>query len=480
MPAALPAAVTAPRLLTQPFPEWCKNLRIKTDRGIRSFEVFDWQGDFSEILLNSPRIPITLLSSRQTGKTAVLLALVVWLALSREQFTGLLIHRKGDDAKTLARRTKRLIPRGVRLASESLSLIEFAETGSALHFRSSNHKQEDGAEAAGRGLDSVDFVIIEEASHTNNVKELLGVIGPCLTHSAMATIVLVGTSGRRDSYFYDSLCDAYGGREPLENTLETIRQWDGAPFYVQRSPGRVAIITNWRAIPKFAAEGTDATGYPNYLRRIKKEQDLSDAQISSEHELRFDSDTTSAVFDFTLVKKAHAGQREMPLKDGVYYAGVDGSGKPKPGRKGDYTVCVILRRLPDEKYKLVCLYRKRGLTFERRYADICSDLNRYDPILTLVEANDGLGQTYEENLTNGCPSLDIERFIQNQARKAGIVNRIELALEKKKLIIPFEDVIKELLDFQILEDGTMGAVGKDAHDDTVMALGMALAAAEVA
>ena len=89
----------------------------------------------------------------------------------------------------------------------------------------------------------------------------------------------------------------------------------------------------------------------------------------------------------------------------------------------------------------MCLYRKRGLTFERRYADICSDLNRYDPILTLVEANDGLGQTYEENLTNGCPSLDIERFIQNQARKAGIVNRIELALEKKKLIIPFEDVI---------------------------------------
>ena len=98
--------------------------------------------------------------------------------------------------------------------------------------------------------------------------------------------------------------------------------------------------------------------------------------------------------------------------------------------------------------------------------------------MTLVEANDGLGQTYEENLTSGCPSLDIERFNQNQARKAGIVNKIELALEKDKLIIPFEDVRKELLDFKILDDGTMGAVGKDAHDDTVMALGMALAAAE--
>ncbi|MEL7224035.1 MAG: hypothetical protein AAGL17_04020 [Cyanobacteria bacterium J06576_12] len=136
---AMPVQSGGAELLKVPFVEWCKTLRIKTDRGLKPFELFDWQGDFVDIVLQNPRTPITLLSSRQTGKTADLLAFMVWLSLSREQFTGLLIHRKGDDARQLARRAKKFVPHGTRLGTESLSLIEFLGTGSALHFRSANH-----------------------------------------------------------------------------------------------------------------------------------------------------------------------------------------------------------------------------------------------------------------------------------------------------------------------------------------------------
>lgn len=464
-------------LLTEPFAQWCRGLRIKTENGIESFDLFDWQDEFIDLLLNNPKIPISLLSSRQTGKSAVILALLVWLSLSRFEFTAVVTHRKGDDVRQLARRCKKFIPDGVRLESDSLSLIEFRDTGSQLHFRSCNPKAEDGAEAVGRGLASVDLIVIEEASHTSNVQDVMRVIGPTLTHSPMKTVLQIGTASRKESYYYGCLRDAFGGTEPLENTLSGIRAGTIEPFHVERGEKRIAVITNWRAIPRFRDEGFDEDGRPNYLKRIEKEQDLSESQVNSEHELIFDSDTTQIVFEFTDVMKAQGGQWEPAKEGGVYFAGVDGSGKPKPGRKGDFTVCIVLKK-EKEIFRVVALYRRRGITFQRRYKEMSELLNGYDPLQTLVEANDGLGQTYEENLCAACPKLDIERFNNNNQRKALLINKIQLALEKEELKIPKSPIIDELLGFQLLEDGTMGAIGKDAHDDTVIALGLALVAAQ--
>ncbi|NER78078.1 MAG: hypothetical protein F6K42_00580 [Leptolyngbya sp. SIO1D8] len=466
-------------MLDVPFIEWCKSLRIKSEKGPVAFELFDWQADFAELLLETPKTPITLLSSRQTGKTALVMALLVWLCLSQFQFTGVVTHRKTEDVRELARRCKSFIPSGTKLESDSLSLIAFRDSGSRLFFRSSNpRQQEEGAEGVGRGLSSVDLVVLEEASHTSNIREVIGVIGPTLTWSPMATILQIGTAGSKQSYFYESLVDAYGSTERLEKTLTEIRENKIKPYQVQRGKNRISVITNWRAIPRFKNEGIDSgTGRPNHLIRIQKEQDLSDSQIDSEHELIFDSDKTSAVFDFKEVMQAQTGQWEPPEPDGVYFAGVDGSGKPKPGRKGDYTVCLIIRKYDEDDFRVVRLYRKRGISFERRYAEICEIIDEYRPSESLVESNDGLGQTYVEALQSGCLSQRIRRFNSNPDRKAYIVNKIQLALEKGCLKIPKSAIIDELLSFQRLENGEMAAVGKNVYDDTVMALGMALTAA---
>lgn len=465
-------------LLEMPFDNWCKQLKIKSSRGLQPFDLFDWQSQFNQVLLENPRTPITLLSSRQTGKTADILALLVYLALSKWEFTAVIIHRKGDDSKQLARRCKRFIPDSVRLGTCNLSLIEFLETGSQLHFRSCNPRHTDGAEAVGRGLNSVDLVVIEEASHTGNIQEILTVIGPTLTWSNMANILMIGTAGRKESYYYQSLVDAYQSAEELERTLEQIRNNAIEPFQVKYGSNRIAVITNWRAIPEFAAEGVDPeTNRANYLIRIQKEQDLSDSQVDSEHELKFDSDKSLGAFDFTLVMAAQSGEWEPADPNAIYYAGVDGSGLPNNNKKGDYTVCIIIK-VDAEGVRAVRLYRRRGISFERRYADICGILNEYQPILTYVESNDGLGQTYCENLNAGCPSLDIERFNQTNQKKALIVNKIQVGLERSNLFIPKSAIVDELLGFQVFADGSMGNMpGKDSHDDTVMALGMALAAA---
>lgn len=474
-PPALLGALSVPAtndgddsaLLKMPFVEWSSQLRIKSEKGLIPFELFDWQGDFSQLILDNPRIPITLLSSRQTGKTALVLALLVWLSLSRHQFTAVVIHRKGDDVRQLARRTKKFIPDGVRLGSDSLSLIEFSDTGSQLHFRSCNPRNEDGAEQTGRGLNSVDVAVIEEASHTSNVAEVMTVLGPTLTWSPMSTVIQIGTAGRKETAYYGGLCDAFKGANNLEATLGKIRTGKAEPYQVARSDKRIAVITNWRAIPRFKDE-------PDYLGRIKKEQDLAESQIDSEHELKFDSDKTSAMFDFKLVRNAIRGGWEAPEKGGVYFAAVDGSGRPKGKSKGDYTVLFIIKKLETGKFQAVKMYRRRGITFAERYAAICEILNAYEPIETFVEANDGMGQQYHENISEGCPGLVISRFPQTEVKKAGIIGKISLALENDDLGIPKSIIIDELLGFSELDDGKMGAVGKDAHDDTTMALGMAL------
>lgn len=462
--------VSRGKLLAVPFIDWCKQLRIKSEKGLIPFELFDWQGDFSALVLENPRIPITLLSSRQTGKTALVLALLVWLALSRHQFTSVVIHRKGDDVRQLGRRAKKFIPDGTRLETDSLSLLEFSDTGSQIHFRSCNPRNEDGAEQVGRGLNSVDVAVIEEASHTSNVAEIMTVLGPTLTWSPMATVIQIGTAGRKETAYYSGLCDAFQGANNLESVLSKIRKGTAEPYQVSRSENRIAVITNWRAIPRFRNE-------PDYLGRIKKEQDLSDSQVSSEHELIFDSDKTQAIFDFKLVRNATRGEWEAPQAGAVYFAAVDGSGRPK-GKRGDYTVCLVLKKLDSGKFQVVKLYRRRGITFSQRYAEICEILNAYQPLETLVEANDGMGQTYHENISEGCPDLYIDRFPQTDVRKAGIVGKISLALENDDLGIPKSVILDELLCFSELEGSRMGAVGKDAHDDTVMALGMALQAAQ--
>ena len=56
------------------FAEYCASLRIKTTEGIKPFELFPWQVEFTDLLAGPKaltRRQISLLSSRQTGKTSV-------------------------------------------------------------------------------------------------------------------------------------------------------------------------------------------------------------------------------------------------------------------------------------------------------------------------------------------------------------------------------------------------------------------------
>lgn len=461
-------------LVTQSFPEWCQTLSIKTDGGLMPFELFPWQADFADLVLSDGEAhrTISLLSSRQTGKTSLLLALATYLVLSRRQFTGLLIHRTIEDARNLCRRIKRFLPSEVRLTTDSLSLLEFADTQSSLHFRSSNPSKEDGAEQCGRGLESVDLVIVEEASHTANLQKVVGVVAPCTTWSSLGVMVFVGTAGSKESYYYKHLSKSAGGDNALEKILNAIRRGSIQPFQVMRSlGGPIGVVTNWRAIDRFRRDS-------DFLKNIQEKLDLTNDQVDSEYELIFGSAVDSAVFEFETVRRAQRTSLRPynPPKGSAVFIGIDPAGQ---GR--DFACAIALHRHTDDegqrKYRVCRLYRKRTGTSDQHLNAITTLIEKLSPALVVVEGN-GMGVIWNEKLA-GLGVHYIESFSTTESSKEVLISRIIIALERNVLELPEGPIIEELLSFRRTEKGRLQASSK-AHDDTVMALGLALHAARFA
>lgn len=456
-------------LLEISFSEWCQSLRIKTDKGLQPFELFPWQESFADLILGEKpltRRAIALLSSRQTGKTSLLLALAAYLAQSRRQFTALVIHRTTQDAYLLCRRLKRFLD-GVTLKTDSLSLLEFADSNSAIHFRSCNPKKADGAESAGRGLESVDLVFCDEASHSANLKDVLGVVAPTLTWSSMGIVCFVGTASSKQSYYYENLAAAAGGAEKLENTLSGIREGKLAPYQVlDTGEGAIGVVTNWRAIERFKNE-------PDFLSRVQNEFDLSDSQMDSEYELIFGSSVDSAVFDYALVMGAQVEPEpyEYSCSD-IIYIGVDPAGIGK-----DFAVAIALRATKEEGheiYTVVEMYRKRTGTSEQHLSAVDSMILDFDPLKTVVETN-AMGQTWLEHLLGRGHSRPIIGVATTAKSKPVLIGRLQLALERGVLRVSQKPIIDELLAYRRLENDKMEA-GGNAHDDCVTALSLALLA----
>jgi len=455
-------------LLEQPFPEWCETLKIKTPDGLAPFELFDWQRQTAELLTGPTRATgrqIVVLSSRQTGKTSMFLALAGHQAQANAHFQGVIIHKTGTDSGLLARRLKRFLG-GVKPEPDNLSLLGF-DTGAFLHFRSSNpNRGEEGAEQCGRGLESVDIVIVEESGHTSNLADVLGVIGPAMTWGNPKLSILIGTAGSKASHYYELLSKAAGGSDKFEALLEGIRRGTEQPFQIlnREGPGPIAVISNWRCIPEFAAE-------PDFLGRVQEELNLSDAQIASEYEMVFSSAVDSAVFDFGLVMAAQTELEPYEHSNAnVVYIGVDPAGQGK-----DFAVAIALQKTEEEGqqiYTVVRMYRKRTGVSEQHLSAVADMVSALDPIVTTIETN-SMGQLWLEHLGGLGFSCPIDGFATTTKSKPVLIGRLQIALEKGVLRIPKGPIVDELLAFRRNDNGRMEA-GGNAHDDCVVALALAL------
>ena len=167
-----------------------------------------------------------------------------------------------------------------------------------------------------------------------------------------------------------------------------------------------------------------------------------------------------------------SGSREADTK-ALYYFGVDPS-----GAGADYSVCIVLEKIVREKkqcYRVAKLYRRKSGTAEQHLGTISDLIKEYDPISVSIEQN-GMGAIWLEGLSGLGLGNEINGFTTSQKSKEMLIGRLQLALERGALEIPKGLIIDELLAFRRTEKGRLEAGGK-AHDDCVMALALALAAA---
>ena len=464
-------------LICVDFPTFCRHFFVVTEHGEVPFKLYDWQIKAAEILLANQRRTIAILSSRQVGKTLLLAAILMYLGMRQRRFKGLLIHRSGADYQDISRDCRFFIPPGVRLEPDNLSLIGFSHTGSRVEFRSSDHTKQQGHERAGRGQRSISYVVIEEASHTQNLDNVMKIVGPATKRGFPGTKVLVGTAGSKQSRFYEHLSASANGEHNLEKILDGIRSGHLAPFQVlEGETGEISIISNWRAIPEYRTVTDDIPDGKAFLRELKKDLTLTDEQIDSEYELVFGSSADSAVFDYGLIYKAKDPTLKFyrPAEGAVVFMGVDPAGVGK-----DYTCAISLHRVTQKDgshlYTVCQVYRQQTGVSEQHLNAINRLIQKLDPIAVTIEKN-AMGQVWLEHLAGICRGNRVEGFATTESSKQVLIGRLQIALEREVLKIPEGIIINELLAYRRTDKGKLEAAG-NAHDDTVIALALALHAA---
>ena len=93
--------------------------------------------------------------------------------------------------------------------------------------------------------------------------------------------------------------------------------------------------------------------------------------------------------------------------------------------------------------------------------------------MSVVIEKNAMGQVWLEHLAGGSRGQRIQGFSTTEASKNVLMGRLQIALEREVLKIPKGPIVDELLAFRRTDKGKLEA-GGNAHDDTCVALALAL------
>ncbi len=469
--------VSSTSLGVEPPKTWAKwagfvpSIEIRSGGKIQPMKPWPWQVALVDQVLRdwAYRSAYVFGKSRQCGASEGLLSLILWLCLIsgsglvpgvERGFTALVASRTYQDAMLLGRRLRRMVKSlGLKLDTDSLNLVALPN-GSTVLFRSAD------PDSIGRGIESVNMVVLDEFSFYSEQARTLEAIAPSMTSVPNSKLFTVSTPNGKGDEFWRLLTSAVPELE-LERMLEEIRTEQTAPFQIIQGSPRL-ILLNWREVYGHKKD--------TFLQEIKEEFNLTEVTIRQEYEMEFLSESDNFIFPLGLVKSCTAGTL-LPAEDGaIYYAGIDVA--TSSDQNSDYTVCIIIEKLwakGSERYRVVALYRRRTGSSPQHLSAIAKLIEAYEPISTTIETN-GPGKVWAESLSGLSLPTELESFTTSRNSKEALISRLVLAMEAEKLWIPEGPITEELLSFRRNKNGQMEAAN-NSHDDCVISLGLALTGA---
>lgn len=438
---------------------WADFARLTTIRSgghIIPFSPYDYQEQLVEMMLERSCIVV---KSRQLGLSETIICYMLWRACLNPGYLGVVFSKTQMDTGLLARRMRRMIASiGLKTKTENYGDIEIEGHGRIL-FR--NSKPE-----SGRSLESVVDIFFDEAAFVDDFKAIFDAIAPAQQMvGEAARVYVVSTPNGKSGYYWDLLTT--GQSTDIESLCDNISAGIENPFvsWVD-SGGWAKVVVHWKAHPIYGSN-------PNFLKEIAEKQKLSAETIKQEYDLSFGSSEEN-YFDYSSVQACITDEEISKERnpDSVYVLGVD------PAFGGDdYCAAVLLECSPSsDRFNVLVPYRKRQQTTEYNLLKISDVIKQYKPKLVIVEVNGG-GIVYQEQLSRQIPYIRFMAMRTTGDSKPGLLSRVKLALERE--VLQFNSgsaVVDELLSFRSNGKKLEAAQGK--HDDTVMALGFAIAGLE--
>ena len=362
---------------------------------------------------------------------------------------------------------RRRVKLGGRNLKKNDSLSEF-DNGSAIHMLAASKRAGHGAAAS--------LVFWDEMARDEAAEEGWRGIKPAI--SGGGRVVIVSTSDGPNNRF----ARVWKSAEKSENDFHTLF----FPWWAHPDRDQEWYENEKRA---WAAEGDIEGFYQAYPANPSEAFQAANKCVFDALALREMGQRTERPRKVEIVddmfKDREAGRIHIfdePIAGHSYTMGVD----PAMGlKRGDYTAMAVV---DTDTNRLVCLYRGK-LAPESAAFTVEKIARYYNDAFVGIEVNAGYGkpivddlkQTYDNIFTReqrdkpwDAPTFVLGWYTHSGAKQEIVKTiRAEMARPDRPLSIPSDIVLSELGTFEEQDNGTISAP-KGEHDDTVIALGIAL------
>ena len=401
---------------------------IRTSGSVKPFQPFEIQKKLIESICSHQYTIV--LKSRQVGASETVCSYLLCRALTEPGFAAVVFSKTATDSGALGKRIR------AQAASIEDSSIEFTtESNSELSFKGLGTIYFlPATPRAARGIPSVSVVVLDEAAFLDGADEIYTAAQPTMaTLGDKSKLILLSTPNGMGNMFANL--------------------WHG------EDDGWNRFKIHYSDIPIYAAD-------PDWAEKTKAKAKLTDRAWRQEYEMDYVA-SDAQVFPPELVEKAcHGRCIESGLINRDYIMAID------PAGGGDDYWCSVVLDITTAPYQVVNMFRVRYKSSDYCIKQIIEQAENFSPSKVIVEKN-GVGAVVSEILSKALAKYMVEPYNTNRPNKISNTDRITYFLEREELKVPRDPFYQEMLMFRQLETGDRQA-GDGAHDDSVMALALAL------
>ncbi len=403
---------------------------IRTSGTVKPFEPFEIQKKLVQLICAHQYTIV--LKSRQVGASETVCSYLLCRALTEPGFSAVVFSKTATDSGALGKRIRAqaasIDDSGIEFTTESNSELSFRGLGT-IYFLPATPR-------AARGIPSVSVVVLDEAAFLDGADAIYTAALPTMsTLGEKAKLILLSTPNGMGNMFSNL--------------------WHG------EDDGWNRFRIHYSDIPIYQKD-------PEWASKTKEKSKLTERSWRQEYEMDFVA-SDAQVFPPDLVEIAsHGNCIETGLINREYIMAVD------PAGGGDDYWCSVVLDITNTPYQVVNIFRTRYKSSDWCIKQIIEQAENFSPGKVIVEKN-GVGAVVSEILSKALAKYMVEPYHTNRPNKISNTDRITYFLEREELKLPRDPFYSELLMFRQLEGGDRAA-GEGAHDDSVMALALALSA----